>query len=188
MNLYSIVQLLVLLSIANGTPVFAKWLMGTRWAYPLDGGAKLADGQRLFGPSKTLRGVALAIAATSALSPFIGLPWKAGAIIAAGAMAGDLLSSFVKRRLIWRPAVGPSVSIKFRNQYFRRSWRNHSFHSLGSISCLQRSFFSAVSWRRHGFYSRSRSEIGLIRTILFVGPLKPMKRYLRWAVEPDRYD
>jgi CDP-2,3-bis-(O-geranylgeranyl)-sn-glycerol synthase len=41
----------------------------------------------------------LAIAATSALSPLIGVPWKAGAIIAAGAMAGDLMSSFVKRRM-----------------------------------------------------------------------------------------
>jgi CDP-diglyceride synthetase len=100
----AIVQLLVLLSLANGTPVLAKRLLRDRWAYPLDGGIKLADGQPLFGPSKTLRGLVLALAMTSGLSPLFGLSWKVGAVVAAGAMAGDLASSFLKRRMKLAPS------------------------------------------------------------------------------------
>ncbi len=34
----------------------------------------------------------------------LGLPWSTGLTVAAGAMAGDLLSSFVKRRLTIEPS------------------------------------------------------------------------------------
>ena len=47
-----VVQLLVLLGLANGTPVIAKKILGTILARPLDGGMNLADGQPLFGDSK----------------------------------------------------------------------------------------------------------------------------------------
>ena len=104
MNIYSVVLLLVLLHVANGTPVMAKWLIGNRWNCALDCGLKLPDGQPLLGPSKTLRGVVLAITATSLVSSLIGLSWTFGAIIGAGAMAGDLVSSFAKRRLKLAPS------------------------------------------------------------------------------------
>jgi len=39
-----------------------------------------------------------------ALSVLINLPWQAGALAAASAMAGDCLSSFVKRRLGLEPS------------------------------------------------------------------------------------
>ena len=48
-----VVQLMVLLGLANGTPVIAKKILGTILARPLDGGMNLADGQPLFGDSKT---------------------------------------------------------------------------------------------------------------------------------------
>ncbi|MCC7047584.1 MAG: CDP-archaeol synthase [Alphaproteobacteria bacterium] len=92
-------QLLVLLAAANGTPVFAKKLLGERFAWPLDGGLRFVDGQPLVGRSKTLRGVVLAVAVAAAIAPPIGLDWSTGAIVGALAMAGDLFSSFVKRRL-----------------------------------------------------------------------------------------
>src|ERR1700730_12947993 len=37
-HLWSILQLLVLLMLANGTPVVAKKFLGERFTYPLDGG------------------------------------------------------------------------------------------------------------------------------------------------------
>ena len=94
-----VAQLLTLLAVANGTPVIATKLLGKERAFPLDGNATLSDGRPVFGSSKTLRGVILSIALTSACAPLIGLGWEVGLVVAVGAMVGDLFSSFVKRRL-----------------------------------------------------------------------------------------
>ena len=104
MQPWLILQLLALLLLANGTPVIATKIFGARYSYPLDGNVNLADGRRLFGPAKTIRGVGLAILATMAGAPLIGLGWEIGAVVGGGAMAGDLLSSFCKRRLDLPPS------------------------------------------------------------------------------------
>ena len=93
-----ILQLLVLLALANGTPVIAKRLLGRRLSWPLDGGYRFFDGRPLFGPSKTARGIALSLVVTTALAPLVGLEVAIGATVAATAMLGDLFSSFIKRR------------------------------------------------------------------------------------------
>ncbi|HWM48361.1 MAG TPA: CDP-archaeol synthase [Xanthobacteraceae bacterium] len=94
-----IVTLLILLTAANGSPVIAKRVLGERFAWPIDGGLALRDGRPLFGTSKTWRGLAAAVLATTVVAPLVGLTWQAGFAIGAAAMAGDLLSSFLKRRL-----------------------------------------------------------------------------------------
>jgi CDP-2,3-bis-(O-geranylgeranyl)-sn-glycerol synthase len=94
-----ILQLLLLLAVANGTPVLAKWILGAAFDRPLDGGVCLGDGYRLFGPSKTIRGIVLAVLATTTCAALIGLGWKVGAVLGSVAMAGDLVSSFAKRRM-----------------------------------------------------------------------------------------
>jgi CDP-diglyceride synthetase len=96
-------QLLVLLTLANGTPVIAKKIFGDFLAHPLDGGRTLADGRPLFGRSKTIRGAVLSIVVTTAGAPWIGLDWTAGFLVSAMAMIGDLLSSFAKRRMKLSP-------------------------------------------------------------------------------------
>lgn len=92
-------HVLVLLGVANGTPVFATWLLGNRLGTPLDGGLKFPDGRPLFGPSKTVRGLVLAVACTALAAALLGFGWITGAALAAASMLGDLLSSFIKRRL-----------------------------------------------------------------------------------------
>jgi CDP-archaeol synthase len=99
MSVLLITQLLALLVVANATPIVAAWILGTVLASPLDGDAVLEDGRRLFGASKTSRGIVLSILATSASAPLIGLNWKVGAVVATAAMVGDLVSSFMKRRM-----------------------------------------------------------------------------------------
>ena len=99
MQPFIILQLLVLLMLANGTPVIAKKVLGDRYSYPLDGNVRFADGRPLFGRSKTIRGLALAILVTTAGGSLIGLGWKTGILVGGFAMAGDLVSSFSKRRL-----------------------------------------------------------------------------------------
>jgi CDP-2,3-bis-(O-geranylgeranyl)-sn-glycerol synthase len=104
MQLLHILQILVLLTFANGTPIVAKKIFGSRFALPLDAGIMFFDGRPVFGASKTMRGMVVSILITSAIAPFIGLDLTIGAIVASSAMAGDLFSSFVKRRLNFPPS------------------------------------------------------------------------------------
>ena len=106
----TILKLLVLLTIANGTPVIAKRLLGPRFVWPLDGGMRLWDGRPLFGTSKTLRGLLLALVMTGLAAPFLGLSFGLGLLVGALTMAGDLLSSFIKRRM-GRPSSGRALGL-----------------------------------------------------------------------------
>ena len=99
-----LLQCEILLLLANGSPVLAKKLLGQRMAWPLDGGLVLSDGYRLFGPSKTIRGILCGIAAAAGSGWLLGLGWPVGALAGAAAMVGDLLSSFIKRRLARPPS------------------------------------------------------------------------------------
>jgi CDP-2,3-bis-(O-geranylgeranyl)-sn-glycerol synthase len=104
MHVAAILQSLALLALANSTPLFAKKIFGNRFAQPLDGGLAFFDGRPLFGRSKTVRGLLASLLATTAGALLIGLPPAIGAIAAATAMAGDLFSSFLKRRLGMAPS------------------------------------------------------------------------------------
>jgi len=94
-----ILKLLILLTLANGTPVMLKKIMGPRFDWPLDGGLRFFDAQPLFGPSKTVRGVLGAVLITSLAGIAAGLGWETGVLFGTTAMLGDLFSSFTKRRL-----------------------------------------------------------------------------------------
>jgi CDP-2,3-bis-(O-geranylgeranyl)-sn-glycerol synthase len=98
-NLATIAQSVALLTLANTAPLIAKKVLGKLCARSLDGGVKFLDGKALFGPSKTIRGVVLSVLVTAAAAPLFGVAPGLGALVAATAMLGDLLSSFVKRRL-----------------------------------------------------------------------------------------
>lgn len=104
MHYLAVLQLLILLMLANGSPVVAKRLLGRRLAQPVDGNIKFVDGRPLLGSSKTIRGILVSIAVTSACAPLLGLSFKIGLIVGTTAMAGDLLSSFLKRRLGLSPS------------------------------------------------------------------------------------
>ncbi|GMR18384.1 MAG: CDP-2,3-bis-(O-geranylgeranyl)-sn-glycerol synthase [Gammaproteobacteria bacterium] len=94
-----VIKILFLLLLANGTPVIAKKLLGPRLAYPLDGGKIFVDGRPWFGASKTVRGIIFSIFVTSVGAVLIGYSIQSGVLFATASMAGDLVSSFIKRRL-----------------------------------------------------------------------------------------
>ena len=104
MHPLAILQSLALLALANGAPVIAKRLLGGHFAQPVDTGVLFCDGRPVFGPSKTVRGIVAAILAATAGALLMGLEPVVGALVASAAMAGDLLSSFTKRRLGRRPS------------------------------------------------------------------------------------
>ena len=104
MHFLAMVQSIVLLALANGTPVIAKRVFGRHLARPLDAEVTFLDQRPLFGPSKTIRGVLFSILITTAGAPLVGLEPEIGGLVAGTAMAGDLFSSFVKRRLNLPPS------------------------------------------------------------------------------------
>lgn len=92
------VQLLVLLLIANGAPILLHRIMGPSLAMPVDGRLTLSDGNRLFGPSKTWRGLLGGTVAAEVGGWLLGIAPGQGAAAGALSLSGDLISSFVKRR------------------------------------------------------------------------------------------
>lgn len=85
---------------ANATPV----VLGG--GPPLDGGKKFIDGRRIFGDGKTVRGFVAGIGAGTAIGVLQGIAkgplshyLSLGFLLALGALLGDLMGSFVKRRL-----------------------------------------------------------------------------------------
>ena len=100
----AMLQSLILVTAANGAPLLLARLVGARFAYPIDGGMVLCDGHPFLGRSKTWRGVAAAVLVTACAAVLMSLPWRLGALAAASAMAGDCLSSFVKRRFGLEPS------------------------------------------------------------------------------------
>lgn len=97
-------KILFLLLAANGAPILGRILFGSRLTRPVDSQHRLADGQPIFGASKTWRGIGIALLITPLLAVLITLPPLVGVLVAALAMAGDLLSSFIKRRLGIEPS------------------------------------------------------------------------------------
>lgn len=95
---YCIVQSLVLLIAANGAPVITSKVLGNRLARPIDNGFYLSDGYRLFGDSKTWRGLFSALFLTTAMAILWELEPLTGVLFGALTMTGDLLTSFIKRR------------------------------------------------------------------------------------------
>jgi hypothetical protein len=104
MHYAAIAQILTLLTLANGSPVVGRRIVGDRFSLPLDGGRKFIDGRPIFGASKTIRGLLISILATAAGAPLVGVAFEIGLLAGATAMAGDLCSSFVKRRLGLAPS------------------------------------------------------------------------------------
>jgi hypothetical protein len=70
---WPLLQSVLLLTLANGTPVVAKKVLVAHLSFPLDAGARFLDGQPLLGPSKTVRGALVSVITTAVVAPLLGL-------------------------------------------------------------------------------------------------------------------
>jgi hypothetical protein len=104
MHNLALVQAMVLIALANSSPLVATLICGKACAWPIDGNVRFFDGRPLLGASKTVRGVVVSLVTTALGAWLIGLALRIGLLVAAAAMAGDLLSSFAKRRLGLSPS------------------------------------------------------------------------------------
>ena len=97
-------KLLLLIIIANGTPVLARNIFKSHFETALDFNRMFFDGRPVFGPTKTWRGIIVAIVITVPFALLLGFTAELGLVLAALAMVGDLLGSFIKRRLKLAPS------------------------------------------------------------------------------------
>ena len=105
----SVLDALLLVIWANAVPVAARLAFADRWASPVDGGALFWDGRPWLGASKTWRGWFVCALTTPWIAAILGWPWALGLTVAMGAMLGDAVASFVKRRFDVRS--GASVPV-----------------------------------------------------------------------------
>jgi CDP-2,3-bis-(O-geranylgeranyl)-sn-glycerol synthase len=97
-------NLLLLIIIANGAPILIRVLLNENFNLAVDFGQELPDKRRVFGPSKTWRGIFAALFATTVAAWLLGYSPETGLLVAVYAVLGDLLSSFIKRRLAMPPS------------------------------------------------------------------------------------
>jgi len=96
---------LLLTVVANVLPWAAGRALPHRWTAPLDGGLRLRDGQRLFGDHKTWKGLLAGVLGCGVTALLTGPGFAVGAGFGALSLAGDALSSAVKRRLALAPGT-----------------------------------------------------------------------------------
>ncbi len=110
-SLIQIIWIIIPAYIANGTPVVVAKLLSSRniIRHPIDFGKIFIDGRRVLGDSKSWEGLLSGIIAgliTSLLQYFIedsSIVIVRGFILSIGAMAGDIIGAFIKRRIGLKP-------------------------------------------------------------------------------------
>lgn len=101
-----ILTLSLLLLIANGAPLLAShWLHSKLLQSPIDCGYCFGDGKRLLGASKTWLGFLSSLSITGIAALLLNFPLLAALLLALLAMLGDIMSSFIKRRLGYRSGL-----------------------------------------------------------------------------------
>ncbi|MBY6033989.1 CDP-archaeol synthase [Marinobacter daepoensis] len=92
-------ELYVMLVLANGSPVVVARMLHHRGNCPIDGGRLWMDGRPLLGSSKTWRGLFSGVVTCALFAFWTGLGWLFGAFFGFLALLGDMVSSFIKRRM-----------------------------------------------------------------------------------------
>ncbi|WP_206617937.1 CDP-archaeol synthase [Hahella sp. KA22] len=126
-------RVLLLLLIANGAPVFARFLMGDRGGLPIDFGVCFKDGRPLLGPAKTWRGLIAAVLICALVAPLLGFSIMTGCAVALLAMLGDLITSFCKRRI----NLTPSSRAPFLDQFLETVLPLAAYQQTLGLSLLQ---------------------------------------------------
>jgi CDP-2,3-bis-(O-geranylgeranyl)-sn-glycerol synthase len=123
---------LVLVGAANTAPLLLKKVLGDRLAWPLDAGVRFVDGEPLFGQSKTVRGLLIGVLAPALIAPLLGHRWQHGAVMGAAAMAGDLISSFCKRRMK-RPPSSRALGLDQIPEVLLPLWAGREWFDLSYV-------------------------------------------------------
>ena len=97
-------KLLLILITANGIPIILHRCLRAKFSQPIDAGLLLADGYPLFGYSKTWRGIFAGTAGATVVALLLDFSVLFGITFGGLSLLGDLLSSFIKRRMKRAPS------------------------------------------------------------------------------------
>nr|HDN00542.1 CDP-archaeol synthase [Deltaproteobacteria bacterium] len=93
------ILILIFLGWSNFLPILGRVVFKKYLSTPLDLGYRWIDNNYLLGPHKTWRGLIVSIIGTGLASHFTPFGLILGLKLATFSMSGDLISSFVKRRI-----------------------------------------------------------------------------------------
>lgn len=110
----AIIKVVCFLLWVNFLPPLACFFRGRRFTRPLDAGRLWFDGRPIFGAHKTVGGILVSLLGGTAVFFLLGVGWQVAAMASLLAMLGDLLSSFIKRRL----ALDSGQSVVVLDQLF----------------------------------------------------------------------
>ncbi|WP_027367984.1 CDP-archaeol synthase [Desulfocurvibacter africanus] len=152
---------LALLLFVNFVPPALALKLRRRWDRPLDLGRRFMDGRPLLGPHKTVRGLAGSVLGGGLGGLLLGLPLWLGLATGLASMAGDLLTSFIKRRLDKSSGQDVPGLDQFLEGFLAVIVLAHAL-PLGPVVstlvlagfCLAAYYSSA--WYKNVFYSRPR--------------------------------
>jgi CDP-2,3-bis-(O-geranylgeranyl)-sn-glycerol synthase len=151
--------------------------LGYRFRWPVDGGIRFFDRRPLLGPSKTIRGISAAILATALASIVVGLPLRIGVLVAVWAMVGDVLSSFIKRRLGMPPShAAPGLDQGLESLFPLLAVRSHLGLSFPEVMATVATFIVA-----HAVWSYQKDGIAKLSKSKKVEIAKEIWRSALWA-------
>lgn len=167
-----ILKIVLFLLWCNFLPPLSNVIFGERFSYPLDAHIPWFDNKPLFGPHKTFRGLLFTLAGGTLCFPLLGVAWQVAGFAALLAMAGDLLSSFIKRRLV----IKSGDSAPFLDQFFE---------GLFPVIYLQSHLF--LSWQKivlvlAVFVPTTYAGSWFWRFLVFRPPMENYPRMIRSAV------
>lgn len=166
------IKIVLFLLWVNGLPPLVGILVNDRYNRPLDGGGLWFDNKPVFGPHKTIRGLLSSLIGGTVVFPLLGVSWWCAALAALLAMAGDLLSSFIKRRRAY--ASGEEVVIL--DQFFESLFPTLFLSFFLPLSLLQ--LTAVLACFIFISYWTSRFQ----QFILYRPPLKNYPRLIRSTV------
>ena len=179
-----IFKLVVLLTVANGTPVLAAKLFGKYLNQPLDCGVTFVDGRPVFGDAKTIRGIIFSLMAATITAPALGFAWTCGLIVASVAMSGDLklLEAAIKLAAKQPRDRNRSNSRMFAPDYGDpfNPWSGRFRCRFGSDHILLRA--------SHSLSTVFPMEHPKSSLLTHARPTEAMERNFRGAIEPDGND
>jgi len=145
----------------NFLPPLANLIWKESFNIPLDFNKLWLDGQPLFGSHKTVRGILTSVLGSLLFLPLFDLKWLLVCIAAFLAMTGDLLSSFIKRRLKYESGKPVIVLDQFFEGFFPTiflaNYLNLSWWQVLTIIIL---FIPITAWGSvFWHYGLSRSSI-----------------------------
>lgn len=96
---FVIIKVVAFLLWVNMLPPLARLIWEDRFNWPVDCGATWFDGRDVFGPNKTIRGIFFSLLGSLLFVPILEVGWQLILFSTFLALCGDLITSFIKRRI-----------------------------------------------------------------------------------------